>query len=141
MSDQQNLRIVQDGYRAFQRGDIPAFLGLLSEDVEWDIPGAKDVPYAGLRHGRDQVAQFLKILGETDEIQHFEPQQFFADGELVVVLGHYRARVKATGRIAENDWVHVFRVRNGQLSNFREFYDTAALAEAYRTTTATIGAF
>jgi ketosteroid isomerase-like protein len=42
MSEQQNTGLVQQAYDYFQSGDIPTLLGLLSEDVEWLIPGRKE---------------------------------------------------------------------------------------------------
>ena len=35
---QQNIDLVQSGYAAFGRGDIPGFLSLLDADVEWTTP-------------------------------------------------------------------------------------------------------
>jgi ketosteroid isomerase-like protein len=32
----------------------------------------------------------------------------------------------------EQDWIQVFTVRNGKIAAFREFYDSAAIAAAYR---------
>lgn len=65
------------------------------------------------------------------EIQRFEPREFIAQGDQVVVLGEERMRIKATGRIAENRWVMVFALRDGRIVRFREFDDTAAVAAAF----------
>jgi uncharacterized protein len=35
MSERTNTDVVQQGYEAFGRGDIPAVLDLLTDDVEW----------------------------------------------------------------------------------------------------------
>jgi ketosteroid isomerase-like protein len=132
MSEQENLRILQDGYEAFQRGDIPAVLSLMAESVEWESPGGDAIPYAGLHRGRAGVAEFFRLLSEADEVQQFEPRRMLAQGELVVALGHYRARVRSTGRVVECDWVQVFTFRDGLITKFQEFYDTAAVVEAYQ---------
>lgn len=42
MSEERNVRIVQEAYGAFGRGDISALLGLLTEDVEWIQPGSPE---------------------------------------------------------------------------------------------------
>jgi len=49
-----------------------------------------------------------------------------------VVLGTYRGRARATGRIVESDWVHVFRLQNGKVAEWAEFTDTLTVAAAYR---------
>jgi ketosteroid isomerase-like protein len=38
MSEQENLEIVQRGYKAFAEGDLPTLLKLLADDVEWNFP-------------------------------------------------------------------------------------------------------
>ena len=50
---------------------------------------------------------------------------------MVVVLGELRSRVRATGRLINSPWVHVFALREGKISEFRSFYDTAAAVSAY----------
>ena len=40
--------------------------------------------------------------------------------------------MKATGRVAENDWAMVFTVRDGKITKFRNYSDTAAVASAHR---------
>lgn len=35
------LEIVQGVYAAFGKGDIPALLGALADDIEWTFPGPK----------------------------------------------------------------------------------------------------
>ena len=39
MAEQENTELVQRAYNHFLQGEIPAVLDLLSEDVEWLIPG------------------------------------------------------------------------------------------------------
>jgi hypothetical protein len=45
-------------------------------------------------------------------------------------LGFARGRIKATNRTFEDDWVFAITVRNGKLTNIREYIDTQALARA-----------
>lgn len=126
MSAQDNTRLIQESYAAFGRGDIPVVLDYLTDDIEWYGAGPKELPLAGTWRGRNEVREFFKDLNETQEILAFEPQEFIAEGDTVVVLLRYRTRVKATGRIVETDLVHVFTVRNGKVARLRQFYDTAA---------------
>jgi ketosteroid isomerase-like protein len=130
VSTQENLQVVKDGYTAFSRGDISALLALMAEDVEWHIPGT-GLPLAGTYRGRDGVATFFQKLAADTEILDFQPREFVADGERVLVVGWERAKVKATNRIVELDWIMSFTVRNGKVAKFREYTDTKALADAY----------
>src|SRR3954470_22041236 len=60
MSEQDNTQVVRAMFEAFGKGDVPGVLGMLTEDIEWRLAGPTEVTYAGIRHGRDQVAQFFK---------------------------------------------------------------------------------
>lgn len=132
MSQSQNEQLVRDAYAAFVRGDIDGVLARVSDDVVWDCAGAPELPYGGVRHGKTGVAEFFRILADTENVQTFEPQEFISDRDTVIVLGRYAAVVKATGRTAQAEWVHVFRIRDGKVAGWREYLDTAAYLQAYR---------
>lgn len=132
MSEQDNVRIVQDAYDAFKRGDVEGLLQMLADDVEWITPGPSDImPAAGHRRGRQGVADFFSSLSTQEDVELFEPQEFIAQGEKVVAIARYRGRVKTTGRTAEADLIHVFDIKDGKVQRFREFFDTAAVLPAF----------
>jgi ketosteroid isomerase-like protein len=126
------VELVRQGYEAFGRGDIDGLLNLLDENVEWVSPGPPDLPTAGTRRGRQQIAEFFRILNDVFEIQRFEPKTFVAQGDRVVVLGEDTARVKATGKIVNESWAHAFVLGNGKVVSFQEYLDTAATVAEIR---------
>jgi ketosteroid isomerase-like protein len=132
MSEQENEQVVRTMYAALQRGDIPGVLDTLAEDIEWRIAGPSELPYAGVHRGRDEVARFFATFGKASEFEVFEPQEYFSRGDKVVVLGHERQRVKATGRVVETEWAMVFTLRAGTIARFHNFVDTHAVAAAHR---------
>jgi len=122
MSDQENLRIVQEGYAAFGRGDVAAAMGMYADDVDWAMPGSPDIfPYAGKRHGLEGVAQFYSTFAQTEDVEQMELQDFIAQGDRVLVFGHYRGRVRATGRSYTKDFIHAVTLRAGKIARFREY--------------------
>jgi ketosteroid isomerase-like protein len=129
--ESENVALVQQAYAAFGRGDIAALLEMLSDDIDWHTPGAPRIPYAGRFSGRKQVAGFFEGLGKTAEFERFEPREFFAHGDKVVVLGHYAGRGRTTGRPFATDWAMVFTVRNGKIAAFSEHFDTFNLGAAF----------
>jgi uncharacterized protein len=129
MSEKGNTNLVQYVYQNFNGGDIKAVLALLSKDIEWQI---ENVPFAGKRRGQEQMGQFFASLVDTQEVQHFEPREFIAQGDRVVALGHYAWRVRFTGREFGGDFAHVFTLHNGKVIRFHEYMDTAAAAAAHR---------
>ncbi len=133
MSEQQNVRLVQEFNAAFKRGDVTGALSTLADDVGWFIPGPKDIiPFVGQRQGREQVAQFFAKLAEMQDAEQFELREFVAQGDKAVALGHYRWRIKSTGRSYASDFAHVFTIYDGKVSNFQEYLNTQAWAAAYR---------
>ena len=53
-----------------------------------------------------------------------------AQGDRVLVVGVAMGQIKATNRTFKDDWVFAITVRNGKLTNIREYIDTQALARA-----------
>jgi|HubBroStandDraft_6_1064221.scaffolds.fasta_scaffold472233_2 ketosteroid isomerase-like protein len=127
---EENKRVVKELYGAFGRGDIAAVRALLAEDVIWHLPGT--VPhYSGTYQGRSSVAVFFQKLYANVGIEAFEPREFVAEADRVLVIGWSRGRVKNTGRTFENRWVMAFSVRDGRIAKFDEYADTQALAAAH----------
>lgn len=127
-----NVKIVQDAYAAFGRGDVAGVLANCSAGVEWLVPGDPAiVPAAGKRDGVSGVAAFFSTLAESQEVEAFEPRQFVAQGDTVIALGNYRWRIRKTGKSFASDFAHVFTVREGKVVAFRELADTAATRDAY----------
>ena len=132
MSEQENTAIAQQAYNNFNTGNIQGLLDQLSDDVTWQLPEVEGVPLAGKRTGRDAVGEFFATVARDQEVLEFEPREFVAQGDKVVSLGHYKWRVKETGREFASDFVHIFTVRNGKIVAFREHFDSAVVAAAYQ---------
>jgi hypothetical protein len=132
MNEPENVQVVQQLYSAFGRGDVSAVLTGFSEDAEWEVAGPAHLAICGSRRGRDGVGDFFRALGQLFDTEQFEPREFIAQGDKVVVLGHERHRVRSTGRIFEDEWVQVFTLRKATVIRYREYIDTAALVEALR---------
>jgi ketosteroid isomerase-like protein len=130
----ENTKLVKDAYAAFQRGDIPAVLATLSDDVEWHaVIGTEGiVPTSGVRRGRAGVTEFFKQLANSTTFEAFEPREFIAQGDQVAVVGRYKGKATTTGKAYDSEWVMVFTIRNGKVVRFREFADSRQLAAAYQ---------
>ena len=133
MTPEQNKKVVQDAFAAFGRGDIPALIGTLSDDVDWHgvIGVGPNVPQGGPRKGHKEVTKFFEQAGGTVDFKRFEPQKFVAEGDVVAVLGFYESVVKTTGKHFASDWVMVFTLSNGKIVKFREFSDSLGITNCY----------
>jgi hypothetical protein len=138
MSTQENVQIVKDFFAAIGRGDKRGLLALSAEDIEWIIPG-EDWPLAGTHRGHAGLADLLQKASEMVETSFPEPPEFVAQGDRVLVVGFARGRIIATNRTFEDDWVFAITVRNGKVTNIREYIDTQALARATEMDASPIG--
>jgi len=132
MSEEDNVRLVRAAYQATAQGDTRALMNVLAADVLWRLPPMQGVPFAGEWHDREGVAKFFATVAQSQEVLDFQPEQFIAQRETVVVLGQFTMRVKATGRILRSQWAHVWTVESEQVSRFCEYVDTAAVIAAHR---------
>jgi ketosteroid isomerase-like protein len=121
------VKTVKDFFASMRSGDMQTLLALCAEDIEWIIPG-EGWPLAGTYRGHAGLADLLEKseMMETST----EPREFVAQGERVLVVGFASGKVIATNKKFEDDWVFAITVRNGKLTNIREYIDTQALARA-----------
>jgi ketosteroid isomerase-like protein len=132
MDAQDNKRLVLEGYRLFQSGDIPGMLAYAHDDAEWIGPDAESVPFAGSFHGKAEVGRFFSELLTAMQPTRFVIKDVIAENDKVVVLGEATWMVKSTGRDYASTWVHVFTIRDGKFNRVEALYDTAAAERAFR---------
>lgn len=132
MKDQDQLALVKQAYSLFQNNEIESLLKLMSNDIEWDLPKVENVPFSGKRRGIEQVREFFNILASEQDVLEFNPREYLAQGDRVVCLGNYAWKTKESGQQYGSEWAHIFDVRNGKITAFREYMDTAAEAKAYK---------
>jgi ketosteroid isomerase-like protein len=133
MAEQENVQQAKDAYAAFGRGDIAAVLQNVADDVEWILPGPADVPTAGTYRGKAAVQTWFGTLAQTVAFERFEPYEFIAQADQVVVLVHVVGRVRQTNRTYTSEDAHLSTYRDGKLIRFQVYTDTAATAAAYQT--------
>ena len=129
MSTQENVQIVKDFFAALGSRDKQGLLALSAEGIEWIVPG-KGWPLAGTHRGHAGLENLLQKANETVETSYPKPPEFIAQGDRVLVVGFATGKIKATNRKFEDHWVFDITVRNGKLTNIREYVDTQALARA-----------
>jgi uncharacterized protein len=133
MNEQANRQLIQKAYQSVKAGDVQSLLNTLTEDVQWQLPEMENVPFAGKWQGREQVGQFFSTVSQVQDVGEFELEDLIAQGDKVVVLGYFSQHVKCTGRVSASAWVHVWTVKGGKVTHFREYVDTAAVSRAYTT--------
>src|SRR5690242_5909174 len=77
----ENVRRIQELYRAIGRGDYGTFRSALTEDVELEILGPPQNPFVGVWRGRDQVAEAVTRNFGLLDAQQPEVEGVVAQGD------------------------------------------------------------
>lgn len=121
-----NETLLRTAYAAFARGDVAGFFALCTPSITFHVPGD------GLLGGRATKDEFLAKLG---------PAMGAVGGtfreEVVRIVasdtdGCVLAAQRAVRDGAERRWnaVHLYRIENGKLAEFREYTDDQAAFDA-----------
>lgn len=117
-------------YDAVAAADVPAALDRLGDAVIWhEAPG---MPYEGAEpyHGAQQVAEqvLARITADIDGLS-LTNREVIELGATVAVIGTYKGTANRSGQTLDLPYLHVWTVTDGQITEFRQYTDTAA----YRT--------
>ncbi len=130
-----NAETIRTIYAAFGRGDVPAILSHLTENVDWDNSrdSAKEIPWHGNFSGKAKVPGFFTAIAKHVDVPVLELKEFVSDDRGVAVRLHVRLVVKKNGRAAEFDAIHLWTFDGqGRVAGYRQFNDTAAELAAWR---------
>ncbi len=115
-----NIETIRSAYEAFGRGDVPAVLATLADDIEWTVPPVDD--WGGTYRGHEGVLAFFTALPERYGPWEVRPDEFLADGDRVVALGRH-----CFPDGDEIPFAMLWTLRDGRATAFREFVDNVAL--------------
>ena len=123
--------VIRGMYDAFARGDVAGVMSKLAPELVWNeaenFVYADQNPYRGPKAVLDGI--FLRLATEWDKFS-VTPEEIVESGETVVAQGRYRATYKVTGAAVDAQFVHVWKMRDGQAVIFQEYTDTAQFRDA-----------
>lgn len=112
--------VVEKMFSAFGSGDVEKLVATVSNNTVWVYHGTQIIPKGTFEKKEGVRTFFSNILAKT-EIISFEPQQFIAEGNTVVVLGQEHQRVKRSGRELKQKWVQIYTVEHNLITRMEEF--------------------
>jgi len=119
---QTSREVVQQCIDALNRGDAAAFIGAFSDDLSFRMPGS--TPVSGeTKTLQEFITLVEKVAGYLDVLITIKVTNFIACGEWVVTesKGH---GVTKKGQDYNNNYCHLWQVRNGKIVKFVEYNDT-----------------
>jgi ketosteroid isomerase-like protein len=119
----ENTELLTSTYEAFGRGDIPAVLAVLAEDIVWNAPEV--LPHAIPVGGRDDVAAFFQNIASTWDEFELGIDDVVAEGDRVCMIGHAGGTIDGTHK--SYGFVHAWTVNDGVCVRFDEYVDPTGL--------------
>ena len=124
MSTQQ-IEIVCQGFREFNRGNLAAMVSGWTDDVTFTFPGSTKL--GRVYEGRDAVEScFWKLQQLMPGIQIEVINAF--DGPDIVAVEWIKRSIAPDGTVFENAGVTVTEFRDGLVTAIRDYMDTEKLA-------------
>ena len=118
---------IRNFYSALAAGDAASALGLMSADIEWVAMW----PYRASGPGPQAVAEGVFVPLQKDwETFEIVPSEYLVEEDSVLSIGRFRGVHAVTGKSADVAYAHLWTVRDGQITRFRQFIDTLAIAQA-----------
>jgi len=127
--NQSNTAFIQNVYAAFNRGDVQAVLANVEPKAEWVNYGPTSVPYCGDFTGR--INDFFHAIGQSTSSGNVSVTRYMQAGDNVITEARWTAAVNDTGARIDAPIVQVFTLRDGKISSWRGYSDSAAVAAAH----------
>jgi len=117
-----SIDVVKRAYDFHSRQDMVGVLQLFDQNARWTTHGNRaDTPLAGEWVGREKLRELLATVPAHYDVLKMQPVEFLAGDHHVTVLLDHHVRAKATGREARGVTCHVFRVKEGKITQVDEW--------------------
>jgi ethanolamine utilization protein EutQ len=122
-----NVAVLERIWGPMERGestDYQPFFDLLDDDVVFTTS-------VGELRGKQAVIHYFTHAGELLEFRPYErPQEYFGNGDRVVIVGEETFRVRATGVTSRVPWAWVYTLDSGLITRIEAIEDLSAVADA-----------
>jgi uncharacterized protein len=130
MTTEENKRLMQRVFDELSRGNSPALIEVLADDVEWHITGT--TKFSRTYRGKATVMNDLIVPLFSQLADQFvmTADRFIAGDNFVVVEARGKATTK-TGRPYNNKYCWVFRLEDGKVKEVTEYMDTQLVVTTF----------
>jgi ketosteroid isomerase-like protein len=135
-TEADNIAILTEAYRRWhdsRGGSVDHWMSICDEHIQFGslIQGsAPRVAYMTGYSARAELGRYFDGLKQDWEMLEYKVDQFVAQGDRVVMLGHCSWRNKRTGKVVSTPKVDSWRFANGKAVEFYEYFDTAQVHAA-----------
>lgn len=131
---EKDVEIVQNLYADFAKGDVPAVLQKFDPEIVWNeaenFPYADGNPYIGPQAVLEGV--FARLGAEWEYWNLTEQTYYEANSGEIIVTGRYKAKNKMTSKEINVQFVHIWTLNDGLVTDFQQYADTFQTVEAMK---------
>ena len=126
------MRRAYDAWAGEKAADMGCWACVLADDVRLTslARGAPDMAFTRDRQGKEEVLDYLKGLTDDWDMISYVIDEYVAQGDRVVAIGSTSWRNRKTSKVFATPKIDIWRLKDGQITEFSEFYDTAQVLSA-----------
>lgn len=126
---------VQEFFTAFGKGDFEGIVN--SFHPECRITSIRKEERSGQQlygsyEGKEGVKSFISNLGGAFDTQAFAVDHLIGEGDVAFANGSFTHKLKSTGKLFTSDWALMCIVKDGKISEYHFYEDSAAFEAANR---------
>jgi ketosteroid isomerase-like protein len=136
MSEQSdNVSILKRAYETWaskKAADIDCWASIIADEARLKslADGAPAVTFTRQRIGKSEIISYLEDLTKDWQMIFYRIDEYVAERDRVVAIGSTSWKNKLTSKVMTTPKVDIWRMRDGKVVEFSEFYDTANILAA-----------
>lgn len=129
LSNPNNITVIDDLYKSFGKGDIPAVLESLDPNVIWNEAESNEYADGNPYIGPDAVLNgvFARVGADHEYFNLVDIQLHEMSNNQVLATLRYQAKIKKTGKVMDTQAAHFWTLKNGKVTAFQQYVDTKKL--------------
>ena len=130
MGAAENKKLIQDMFAELSKGNAPAFLNAMADNVRFTIIGT--TKYSGTFNGKQELINKVlqPLTAQLEGGLTITPENFIAEGDFVAMQARGKSSTKS-GKSYDNTYCQVFRIAGGKVQEVTEYLDTELVTSAF----------
>ncbi len=132
LSSPDNASIIDNIYKDFSKGEIPAVLAAMDANIIWNEAEGNTYADGNPYKGPEAVLQgvFARIGADHEYFQLKDIQLHDMSNNQILATLRYQGKRKDNGAMIDAQAAHFWTLKNGKIIAFQQFVDTKQLAES-----------
>jgi len=127
MPDTKPSNVVKQFFEYLGAGNMDGILGLFTDDGAIDMPGSKNLPWAGRWTGKEKLKEYFVVMPTALDIRGATQTRWIAEGNSVAVTGTEHGASRISGKEYRAKWSWIFEIRDGKIALWDAYEDTEAM--------------